>query len=61
MTLSISTTEPGQPWVMMIGSALSCGDSTWMKWMSRPSTSVMKCGNAFSRAWTRPKSYSDPQ
>ena len=33
-TFSISTTEPGQPCVMSSGSAPSCGDLTWMKWMS---------------------------
>jgi hypothetical protein len=40
--------EPGQPWVMMIGSAFSCRERTWMKWMSRPSISVMKFGRALS-------------
>ena len=29
-----SMTEPGQPCVMISGSAFSCGDLTWMKWMS---------------------------
>ena len=43
-------TEPGQPWVMISGSASSCGERTWMKWMSTPSISVMNCGSAFSRA-----------
>ena len=33
-------TEPGQPCVMISGSAFSCGDLTWMKWMSSPSISV---------------------
>ena len=33
-------TEPGQPWVMISGSASSCGERTWMKWMSTPSISV---------------------
>ena len=42
-------TEPGQPCVMISGSAFSCGDRTWMKWMSTPSISVMNCGSAFSR------------
>ena len=37
-------TEPGQPWVMISGSAFSCFDSTWMKWMSSPSISVVNCG-----------------
>ena len=61
MTFSISTIEPGQPCVMISGSAFSCGDLTWMKWMSRPSISVMNCGSAFSLASTLPKSYSSPQ
>src|SRR4051794_18310133 len=33
----ISMTEPGQPCVMISGSAFSCGERTWMKWMSTPS------------------------
>ena len=41
-------TEPGQPWVMISGSAFSCRDLTWMKWMSRPSISVRNWGRAFS-------------
>ena len=41
-------TEPGQPWVMISGSAFSCWDLTWMKWMSTPSISVTNCGRAFS-------------
>ena len=47
---SSSMTEPGQPCVMISGSAPSCGDFTWMKWMSTPSISVMNCGSAFSLA-----------
>ncbi len=43
-------TEPGQPWVMISGSASSCRDFTWMKWMSTPSISVVNCGSAFSFA-----------
>src|SRR5437762_7603570 len=27
----ISMTEPGQPWVMISGSAFSCDDLTWMR------------------------------
>ena len=61
MTFSISMIEPGQPCVMMTGNAFSCGERTWMKWMSRPSISVMNCGKAFSLASNRPKSYSVPQ
>ena len=34
--------EPGQPCVMSTGKAFSCFERTWMKWMSRPSISVMK-------------------
>jgi hypothetical protein len=30
---------------MIIGKASSCGDVTWMKWMSRPSICVMNCGD----------------
>ena len=43
-------TEPGQPWVMISGSASSCDDLTWMKWMSTPSISVVNCGKALSFA-----------
>ena len=46
---------------MITGNAFSCGDLTWMKWMSSPSISVMNCGSAFSRASTLRKSYSVPQ
>ena len=46
-------TEPGQPWVMISGSAFSCRDLTWMKWISTPSISVVNCGSAFSLASTR--------
>src|SRR5438876_1124486 len=41
-------TEPGQPWVMISGSASSCDDLTWMKWMSTPSIWVVNCGKALS-------------
>jgi hypothetical protein len=40
-TSSSSITEPGQPWVMISGSAFSWRDLTWMKWMSSPSISVL--------------------
>jgi hypothetical protein len=50
MTLSISITEPGQPWVMISGIASGWRDLTWMKWMPRPSISVTNCGSAFSFA-----------
>ena len=42
MTFSCSMIDPGQPWVMITGSALGCFDFTWMKWMSSPSMLVMK-------------------
>jgi hypothetical protein len=61
MTFSISMIEPGEPCVMISGKASSSCDSTWMKWMSRPSISVMNCGNSFSLASTRPKSESVAQ
>ena len=38
---SISMTEPGQPWVMISGSASWCSDLTCTKWMSTPSISVV--------------------
>jgi hypothetical protein len=47
---SSSTTEPGQPCVMISGSASSCRERTWMKWILTPSISVVNCGSAFSRA-----------
>jgi len=50
MTSSSSTIEPGQPCVMISGRAFSCGDFTWMKWISSPSISVLNCGSAFSSA-----------
>ena len=46
----ISMTEPGQPWVMISGSAFSSDDLTWMKWMSTPSISVVNWGKALSFA-----------
>ena len=50
MTFICSMIEPGQPCVMITGSAFSCFERTWMKWMSSPSISVMKCGTALSFA-----------
>ena len=61
MTASSSMTEPGHPCVMMTGSAFSCCERTWMKWMSSPSISVMKCGRAASLASHRRQSYSVAQ
>ena len=49
-------TEPGQPCVMSSGSAFSCGDLMWMKWISTPSISVVNCGSAFSLVATLPQS-----
>jgi hypothetical protein len=49
-TPSSSITQPGQPCVMISGSAFSCGDLTWMKWTSSPSIPVVNCGSAFSSA-----------
>ena len=50
MIFSCSTIEPGQPCVTMSGSAFSCFERTWMKWMSSPSISVMKCGQGVQPA-----------
>jgi hypothetical protein len=55
-TPSSSITEPGQPCVMISGNAFSCGDLTWMKWVSTPSISVVNCGSAFSCASHRRQS-----
>ena len=49
--------EPGQPWVMISGSAFLCRERTWMKWMSTPSISVLNCGRAFSLASPARQSY----
>jgi len=51
-------TEPGQPCVMISGSAFACRDLTWMKWTSAPSMSVVNCGSAFSSASHARQSYS---
>jgi hypothetical protein len=53
--------EPGHPWVMMTGNAFSWRERTWIKWMSSPSISVMKCGKALSLASHRRQSYSSAQ
>ena len=53
---SSSITDPGQPWVMISGSASSCSERTWMKWTFTPSISVVNCGKALSLASMRPKS-----
>ena len=50
-------TEPGQPCVMISGNASSCGDLTWMKWISTPSISVVNCGRALSFASALRQSY----
>ncbi len=54
MTPSGSMTEPGQPCVMISGSAFSCRDVTWMKWTSCPSIWVVNCGSAFRVASQAP-------
>jgi hypothetical protein len=46
MIFSCSTIEPGHPWVTISGSAFSCCERAWMKWMSSPSISVRKFGRA---------------
>ena len=61
MILSCSMIDPGHPWVTMIGSAPSCFDSTWMKWISTPSISVTNWGKACSLASTGRQSYSVAQ
>jgi hypothetical protein len=48
MIFSCSMGEPGHPCVTISGSAPSCRERTWMKWISGPSISVMKFGRAFS-------------
>ena len=58
---SSSMTEPGQPWVMISGSAFSCLDLTWMKWIVTPSITVVNCGSAFNRASALRQSYSVDQ
>ncbi len=61
MIFSCSMIEPGHPWLTTSGSASSCRERTWMKWMSRPSISVMNCGSAFSSASHLRQSYSVAQ
>jgi hypothetical protein len=61
MTPIISMIEPGQPCVMTRGSAFSCGDFTWMKWILVPSISVVNCGSAFSLVSHARQSYSVTQ
>jgi hypothetical protein len=43
---------------MISGSAFSCRDLTWMKWMSTPSISVLNCGSELSLVAHRRQSYS---
>ena len=50
MIFICSITEPGHPWQTMSGSASSCFERTWTKWMSSPSISVMKLGTELSLA-----------
>jgi hypothetical protein len=42
MTLWNSTIDPGQPWVITSGKPSSCGERWWMKWIGRPSISVVE-------------------
>ena len=51
-----SITEPGQPWVMISGSAFSCFERTCRKWMSRPSMVVLYWLKLFSIASQRRQS-----
>ena len=48
-----SITEPGQPWVMISGSAFACFERTCRKWMSRPSMVVLYWLQLFSIASQR--------
>ena len=50
ITLWNSTTEPGQPWVMISGSASGFEERWWMKWMSSPSISVTNWSKRLSAA-----------
>ena len=61
MIFSCSMTEPGHPWVTISGSAFSCLERTWMKWMSSPSISVMNCGQSLQLASHLRQSYSVSQ
>ena len=45
-----STIEPGQPWVMISGSAAGSFERTCRKWMSSPSISVVNCSKRLSFA-----------
>ena len=56
-----SMNEPGHPWQTISGSASSCLERTWTKWMSSPSISVTNCGTAFSLASHLRQSYSVSQ
>src|SRR3954453_11150713 len=58
MSFICSTIDPGQPWQTTIGSASSCLERTWTKWMSSPSISVMKLGTELSLASHVRQSYS---
>ena len=56
-----SITEPGHPWQTTTGSASSCLERAWTKWMSSPSISVMKLGTELSLASHLRQSYSVSQ
>ena len=51
-----STTDPGQPWVITMGRASSCGERAWRKWMPNPSMAVRNWGKALNRASAAAKS-----
>jgi hypothetical protein len=46
---------------MTSGSASSCADLMWMKWISTPSISVVNCGKALSLVSALRQSYSVSQ
>jgi hypothetical protein len=50
MMLMNSTIEPGQPWVMISGSAPGSGERACTKCTVWPSMTVVNWGNWFSRA-----------
>ena len=54
MILVISKKVLGQPWVITKGMGLGPVPRSWMKWMSSPSTSLLKWWKALSFfSWAR--------
>ena len=51
-----SSTEPGHPWVTIIGRASSWAERMCWKWTSSPSIAVMKLGRALIAASQRRQS-----